>query len=205
MSTLTRTEFTNKLSGSKVDLKKIDGVTTREKTAIKQADLNGDGKISGATEMKRLFRNVDNFDRNGTAGSVDTAKAPVARMTQAIAKAAGKPARALSGSGPDAATAASATAPTGTNSQKLAKAKARAIALGLTITSTTGGRHAPRSYHYQGRAIDVGGSPAKMAQFYREMAGSRPTELFYDPIGGMKNGRNIGAIGGHGNHVHIAY
>ena len=33
--------------------------------------------------------------------------------------------------------------------------------------------------------------------FYREMARTNPTELFYDPMGGMKHGRNIGAIGGH--------
>lgn len=44
-----------------------------------------------------------------------------------------------------------------------------------------------------------------MAQFYREMAGTNPTELFYDPMGGIKHGRNIGAIGGHGTHVHLAY
>jgi hypothetical protein len=32
-----------------------------------------------------------------------------------------------------------------------------------------------------------------------------PAELFYDPIGGIKYGKNIGAIGGHSNHVHVAY
>jgi hypothetical protein len=205
MSTLSRTEFLNKMSGSRVDLKKVDGVTTSEKAAIRKADLNGDGKVAGSAEMQRLFRNMDNFDRNGSASSVETSRPAMARMTTAIAEAAGKPSRALRGSGASAATGPSAAAPTGSNAQKLAKAKARAIALGLTITSTTGGRHAPRSYHYQGRAIDVSGSPAKMAQFYREMAGARPTELFYDPLGGMKNGRQIGAIGGHGNHVHVAF
>ena len=44
-----------------------------------------------------------------------------------------------------------------------------------------------------------------MSQFYREMSKTNPTELFYDPSGGMKHGRNIGAIGGHGDHVHVAY
>jgi len=44
-----------------------------------------------------------------------------------------------------------------------------------------------------------------MSQFYREMAGTNPTELFYDPSGGIKHGRSIGAIGGHRDHVHIAY
>jgi hypothetical protein len=44
-----------------------------------------------------------------------------------------------------------------------------------------------------------------MRQFYREMSGTSPTELFYDPMGGIKHGRNIGAIGGHRSHVHLAY
>ncbi len=87
----------------------------------------------------------------------------------------------------------------------LSAARSRARELGLTITSTTGGRHTPGSYHYRGRAIDVSGSRSAMSQFYTEMARTNPTELFYDPRGGIKNGRNIGAIGGHGNHVHVAY
>jgi hypothetical protein len=90
-------------------------------------------------------------------------------------------------------------------SGQLSSAMHRAQELGLRVTSTTGGRHAPRSYHYQGRAIDVAGPASAMRTFYREMAGTNPTELFYDPMGGIKHGRNIGAIGGHGTHVHIAY
>jgi len=88
---------------------------------------------------------------------------------------------------------------------QLSDAMDHARSLGLRITSTSGGRHAPRSYHYQGRAFDAAGSPGAMRQFYRDMAGTNPTELFYDPAGGIKNGRNIGAIGGHRDHVHIAY
>lgn len=49
------------------------------------------------------------------------------------------------------------------------------------------------------------GSASAMSQFYREMAGTNPTELFHDPMGGIKHGRNIGAISGHGDHVHLAY
>ena len=93
----------------------------------------------------------------------------------------------------------------GSNAAKLGYAKRRAVAIGLTITSTTGGRHAPNSYHYSGRAIDVAGSASKMAQFYREMATMSPTELFYDPLGGIKHGREIGAIGNHSDHVHVAF
>jgi peptidoglycan hydrolase-like protein with peptidoglycan-binding domain len=93
----------------------------------------------------------------------------------------------------------------GSNRAKLNYASNLARQMGLTITSTTGGRHTPGSYHYQGRAIDVAGSPSQMSAYYRRLAGSRPTELFYDPQGGIKNGSNIGAIGGHGDHVHVAY
>jgi hypothetical protein len=88
---------------------------------------------------------------------------------------------------------------------QLNSALSRARELGLHVNSTTGGRHAPHSYHYRGRAIDFGGRPAAMRQFYREMSRTHPTELFYDPMGGIKHGRQIGAIGGHGNHVHLAY
>jgi peptidoglycan hydrolase-like protein with peptidoglycan-binding domain len=93
----------------------------------------------------------------------------------------------------------------GTNRQKLDYAANLARQMGLTITSTTGGRHTPGSYHYQGRAIDVAGSPAVMREYYRRLAGTNPTELFHDPMGGIKHGREIGAIGGHGRHVHVAY
>lgn len=88
---------------------------------------------------------------------------------------------------------------------QLSDAMGRARELGLTITSTTGGRHATHSYHYRGRAFDAAGSRSAMSQFYREMSRTNPTELFYDPMGGIKHGRNIGAIGGHGTHVHLAY
>jgi len=95
--------------------------------------------------------------------------------------------------------------PGASNAQKLQYAMRRAEQLGLRITSTTGGRHAPNSYHYSGRAADVAGTHSQMSQFYREMAQMSPTELFYDPSGGIKHGQNIGAIGGHRDHVHVAF
>jgi hypothetical protein len=88
---------------------------------------------------------------------------------------------------------------------QLSSAMHRAGELGLRVTSTTGGKHATHSYHYLGRAADVAGPASAMRQFYREMSHTNPTELFYDPMGGMKHGHNIGAIGGHGDHVHVAY
>jgi peptidoglycan hydrolase-like protein with peptidoglycan-binding domain len=93
----------------------------------------------------------------------------------------------------------------GSNRQKLDFASDLARSMGLRITSTTGGKHTPGSYHYKARAIDVAGSPSQMAAYYRRLAGTRPTELFYDPVGGIKHGNNIGAIGGHRDHVHVAY
>ena len=98
-----------------------------------------------------------------------------------------------------------ATAHGGCATGNLGWAMQRARDYGLRITSTTGGRHARHSYHYRGRAFDAAGSPGAMRAFYREMSRTRPTELFYDPMGGMKHGRNIGAIGGHRTHVHLAY
>jgi hypothetical protein len=88
---------------------------------------------------------------------------------------------------------------------QLTAAMHRATQLGLHITATTNGKHAPHSYHYIGRAADVAGAPGAMRQFYSEMSHTNPTELFYDPMGGMKHGHNVGAIGGHGTHVHVAY
>lgn len=34
--------------------------------------------------------------------------------------------------------------------------------------------------------------------------GFSPEELFYDPLGGFKHGKQTGAIGGHGSHLHVA-
>lgn len=76
--------------------------------------------------------------------------------------------------------------------------------------------HVKGSYHYQrykgspnvGRALDVSGSPQEMSAFYRfarRRYGKSLTELFYDPLGGIKYGKPIGAIGHHKDHVHIAF
>lgn len=109
-------------------------------------------------------------------------------------------------SGTSSAPVSGVGSPGASNSAKLRWAMDLAKKLGLTITSTTGGQHAPGSYHYSGRAIDVAGSPAAMAKYYDIIAAkTSPTELFYDPRGGIKHGAQIGAIGGHGDHVHVAF
>ncbi len=78
--------------------------------------------------------------------------------------------------------------------------------MGLVVTSTTGGRHTPTSWHYKGKAADVAGPPQLMAAFYDAALRrySAIEELFYDPRGGIKKNRQIGPIGGHSDHVHIA-
>jgi hypothetical protein len=101
-----------------------------------------------------------------------------------------------------------------------------ALAAGLTITATTNGTHAPSSYHYSrpyrtvvvkgrryqvGRAFDAGapGNPHRLyRQFFLRIAATRaPTELFYDPMGySYKNGKRVAwTVGGHRDHVHVAY
>jgi hypothetical protein len=94
----------------------------------------------------------------------------------------------------------------------LGLAMAIARQMGLIITSTTGGRHAPGSYHYAGRAVDVsnGVNTREQMAFAQRMAsqfGTSIKELFYDPLGwSVKNGsRAPYTIGGHSDHVHVAF
>lgn len=60
-------------------------------------------------------------------------------------------------------------------------------------------------YHNAGKAIDLVGPMASMADFIARINDSiKVAEMFYDPFGGIKEGQRIGAIGGHGDHVHWA-
>lgn len=93
--------------------------------------------------------------------------------------------------------------------------------MGLTVSEQSGigdkvdPVHVKDSYHYQlypgtkwDRASDISGTPKQMAAYYRWAQGrfgNHITEMFYDPLGGIKNGKQIGAIGGHSDHVHIAF
>jgi hypothetical protein len=85
-----------------------------------------------------------------------------------------------------------------------------AVRMGLTVTSTTGGVHVATSFHYRGLAIDVSGSHSQMQAFFHQSLDTygqgNVIELFYDPIGYyIKYGQCVsGAIGGHGDHVHLA-
>lgn len=101
----------------------------------------------------------------------------------------------------------------------------RGVAAGLVVTSTTGGRHAPTSYHYatslrSGRAVDLGhrrpGTPAARAALVRfqRVEAARPDrylELFGpDNAACVKDRRLITLAEGtaledlHDDHVHGA-
>lgn len=82
---------------------------------------------------------------------------------------------------PLAQTRPTPTAPPKVTGRTLPWLEHQAAPFGLTITSTTGGQHAPHSYHYQGRAVDLGGPPARMAAA-ANYALAHPglfTEMFY--------------------------
>ncbi|MDP8960829.1 MAG: peptidoglycan-binding protein [Actinomycetota bacterium] len=76
---------------------------------------------------------------------------------------------------------------------------------------TTGGEHSANSWHYPaqhgGHAADCGISdcdPGAVFRLFEPLARTGAVrELFYDPLGGYKTGRSVGAIGGHGTHCHV--
>jgi hypothetical protein len=81
------------------------------------------------------------------------------------------------------------------------------------VTSTTGGRHAPGSKHYEAKATDLVGRGAwSMLDLFNALGprGGNPLsgidELFFDPPGFYydRGVRRSGRIGGHGDHVHAA-
>jgi hypothetical protein len=88
---------------------------------------------------------------------------------------------------------------------------------GLQTTSTTGGQHAPGSYHYQSRAEDFAGQPTREAALatYAAQHPQQFVEMFYTGPGNpgvfIKNGRvypnsqlDRGLAAEHTNHVHLA-
>ena len=116
MSTLNRASFNETLRNSSIKVSDLN-VSRAQRTELAKADVNGDGRIQGAREVNQLFTRMDNFDSNGTRSSVDTARAPMARMTEAIATAANKPRTALRGGNSDGSGSngsSSTRAPSGT-------------------------------------------------------------------------------------------
>lgn len=98
----------------------------------------------------------------------------------------------------------------------------RAVNAGLHVTSTTGGRHAPNSYHKarwlgrrwgKGRAVDVAGPWSLMVRFQRQEhdRGRRYRELYGpDNTANRRNSRAYRLAEGsgletqHDTHVHAA-
>lgn len=72
----------------------------------------------------------------------------------------------------------------GNVSWRVKRAIVRGVNAGLTVTSTTGGNHAPGSYHYRGRAVDMAGPWAAMVRFqYRELSRFRRWRKHVEIIG----------------------
>lgn len=90
MSQINRTDFLRQFGNQALDLQKIDGQVQEKlqsagssREDVARADLNRDGKISGATELNALFRHMDSFDRNGSSQSFVTNQAQGNAPTQA--------------------------------------------------------------------------------------------------------------------------
>lgn len=71
-SRLTRPDFTQSLQDKSIAVNEAAADPKLAGLDVKKADLNNDGKISGAAEATALFKEVDRYDRNGDAGSIDT-------------------------------------------------------------------------------------------------------------------------------------
>jgi hypothetical protein len=115
MATITRSEFTSEMRNKQVRLSDVEGMSAKQQRDLKRADVNGDGVIRGTREVDRMFTAIDNSDRNGTRNSIDTRKAPVARMMENTKQAA-KPTRGMGGGdagGASGADAADGTRPSG--------------------------------------------------------------------------------------------
>jgi hypothetical protein len=95
--------------------------------------------------------------------------------------------------------------PTGSLSAGVRDAIALGASLGLTVSSALRPGDTD-SLHSLGLAVDLTGTPEQMAGFYRAALRRYRyiEELFYDPLGGIDKNIQIGAIGGHTDHVHIA-
>jgi hypothetical protein len=82
----------------------------------------------------------------------------------------------------------------------------------LSITSTTGGAHAPGSYHYLGEAADIAGPGMdQAAAWIKQTMGAGLTEGIHNPNLSIKFGKNVPSSfwgaqtwAGHANHIHLA-
>lgn len=93
---------------------------------------------------------------------------------------------------------------TGGMNPKMFGAWQKAVDMGGNISHSIEGPHYPTSFHWQGRAIDVHGSPQMRQQFFGWAKGTKPEELIYQNYHSL-HGRPAGRIPGHEDHVHLAY
>lgn len=91
---LTRSEFTQSLQDKKIDVADAQADQRLAGVNVAAADLNRDGKVSGATEAAALFREVDRYDRNGDSASIALTDAS-GKATRASVVAAALQARAV--------------------------------------------------------------------------------------------------------------
>ena len=70
VSKLTRSDFTQSLQDTKIDVGQAAADQQLAGVDVAKADLNHDGKISGAAEAAALFKEIDRYDRNGDAASI---------------------------------------------------------------------------------------------------------------------------------------
>lgn len=71
MSKITRKDFVASNASKNINLKKAEAAALKATGLdLAKADLNKDGKLSGAREMDALFTQVDRFDRDGSLGSM---------------------------------------------------------------------------------------------------------------------------------------
>jgi len=96
------------------------------------------------------------------------------------------------------------------SNRNLRKAVRIGARYGLVVTSTTGGTHAPGSYHYTHHAVDIASGSVKQMKsaqraIERELGRSVLLELFGPAEWYIKDQRRIsGAFPDHHDHVHIA-
>ncbi len=86
---LTKPQFSQALSGKSLDVEKLKADSRMDGVGVEKADLNQDGQIAGRPEADALFKEVDEFDRDGNRNSVllganGNPNAPVADKIAAI-------------------------------------------------------------------------------------------------------------------------
>jgi peptidoglycan hydrolase-like protein with peptidoglycan-binding domain len=82
----------------------------------------------------------------------------------------------------------------------------------LQITSTTGGKHAKQSFHYQGRAVDLAGPDMdRISVWIAENLTPRLAEGIHNPTLSVKDSRHASpdiwgsaTWAAHRNHIHLA-